>query len=248
MNETTLKKIVITGASRGLGLELARQALAHGYAVVGIGRSAVENTPELAGVLAENPDTFSYYEFDLGKTADIYQLCRQIIQEQKRIYGLVNNAATGGDGVLATMHETDIQHLLALNVTAPIYLCKYFGRHMMRHGQGRIVNVSSVVAQTGYSGLSVYAASKGAMNSFTKSLARELGKRNVIVNAVAPGFMETEMTAVLQEGAMDQIRRRSPLKRFPTLEEVAATTLLLLDANNQGLCGEIITVDAGNTC
>ena len=163
------------------------------------------------------------------------------------LYGLVNNAGIGTSGVLATMPDAAIERLLRLNVLSPIALTKYVTRSMITGQGGRIVNLSSVVAATGYSGLSVYSATKASLVGFTRSLARELGPLGITVNAVAPGFISTEMTNELQPGQLDQIARRSALKRMAEVEDVAGAVDYLFSDKARNITGTQITVDAGNT-
>ena len=140
------------------------------------------------------PGSLQFAAFDLSETEQIAGLVKKLRKDFGPIYGLVNNAAVGTDGALAMMHNSKIESLIRLNTLSPIVLSKYVVRHMMADGGGRIVNVASITAFTGYSGLSVYAATKSSMIGFTRSLAREVGRMGVNVNAVAPGFMDTEMT------------------------------------------------------
>jgi 3-oxoacyl-[acyl-carrier protein] reductase len=174
-----------------------------------------------------------------------------MVQHLKRefgaAYGLVNNAAIGTDGLLATMPNSKIEQLTRLNVTAPIVLSKYVVRNMLSSGEGRIVNIASIVASTGFSGLSVYAATKAALIGFTKSLAREVGRLGITVNAVAPGFIETEMTASLAGDDRHRIAARAALKRLAAPEDVANAVLYLLDDKARNVTGAVITVDAGAT-
>ncbi len=144
------------------------------------------------------------------------------------IYGLVNNAGIGTEGLLATMANADIEALLRLNTLSPIVLTKYVVRGMMAEGRGRIVNISSIVASTGYNGLAAYAATKAAMVGFTKSLAREVGRVGVTVNAIAPGFVDTELTQGLDAAARDRIAARSALRRLAEAEDVAAMAAFLM--------------------
>ena len=127
--------------------------------------------------------------------------------EHGPLYGLVNNAALGTEGLLSNMHNSDIERLVRINTLSPVILTKYAVRSMMATGEGRVVNISSIIASTGYSGLSVYGATKASMLGFTRSLAREVGRLGVTVNAVAPGFMDTEMTAGMTDGQRKQDRR-----------------------------------------
>ena len=172
--------------------------------------------------------------FDLAEIESIPDLVKSLRQKFGPIYGLVNNAALGHDGVLALMHNSQIERLVRLNTMSPIVLTKYVVRAMMADGGGRIVNVASIIGFTGYSGLSVYGATKASMLGFTRSLAREVGRMGVTVNAVAPGFMDTEMTQGDDRGAARQVARRSALRRLAGVDDVAnAVEYLLGDGGAQ---------------
>src|SRR5205807_7927658 len=166
--------------------------------------------------------------FDLGDIQELPALGKRLRNDFGPIYGLVNNAALGFDGALAIMHNSQIERLIRVNTLSPIILTKYVVRHMMADGGGRVVNVSSIVSATGYSGLSVYAATKASMIGFTRSLAREVGRMNVNVNAVAPGFIETEMTESLGDAQREQVARRSALRRLPEPDDVADAVAFLV--------------------
>ena len=163
------------------------------------------------------------------------------------IYGLVNNAAVGFDGILALMPTSQIEQLVRVNTLSPIVLTKHVVRSMMADGGGRIVNVASVVGFTGYSGLSVYAATKASIIGFTRSLAREVGRMGVNVNSVAPGFVDTDMTRGLNAEQRQQIERRSALRRLPDIDDVACAVEFLLGDGAKSITGTVLTVDAGNT-
>lgn len=163
------------------------------------------------------------------------------------IYGLVNNAGIGTEGLLATMHNPDIEGLVRLNVLSPIILTKYIVRQMMADGEGRIVNISSIIASTGYNGLSVYGATKAALTGFTRSLAREVGRLGITVNAIAPGFIDTELTQGLSEEGRQRIASRSALRRLPEAEDVARMVEYLFGDGGRNVTGTVFTVDAGNT-
>ena len=145
----------------------------------------------------------------------------------------MNNAGISYDGVLALMPNARIEELLRVNTVSPIVLTKYVVRSMLSDGGGRIVNVASILASTGYSGLSVYGASKASLIGFTRSLAREVGRRGVNVNAVAPGFVDTEMTRGLTEEQRDKIVRRSALRRLAEIEDVANAVEFLLGCKSK---------------
>jgi 3-oxoacyl-[acyl-carrier protein] reductase len=163
------------------------------------------------------------------------------------LYGLVNNAALGLSGTLALMHHTKIDEMVRLNTLSPMVLTKYATRGMMADGRGRVVNVSSIVASTGASGITVYAATKASMIGFTRSLARELGPLGITVNAVAPGILDTEMTHALTDEQRAQVARRSALHRLAEVGGVADTVEFLLSDKARNITGTVITVDAGAT-
>jgi 3-oxoacyl-[acyl-carrier protein] reductase len=167
--------------------------------------------------------------------------------EHGPFYGLVNNAALGITGLLSNMHYSDIEKLLRINTLAPIVLTKHVGRAMMTSGVGRIVNISSIVASTGYSGHSVYAATKASLLGFTRSLAREMGPLGVTVNAVAPGYMETEMTQSMSDEQRNRVADRSALKRLAQVEDAANMVAFLMGEGGRNITGTLMTVDAGNT-
>jgi 3-oxoacyl-[acyl-carrier protein] reductase len=163
------------------------------------------------------------------------------------IYGLINNAALGHDGVLATMHESSIRALLKINIEAPILLTKYVSRSMLLNRYGRILNISSIIGSTGFTGLSVYGATKSALTGFSKSLARELGPKDITVNTLAPGYMETNMTTGLSGEKLQKIKRRSCLGRLADVKDVANMVLYLLSDEAAGITGATFTIDAGST-
>src|SRR5438046_9282529 len=159
------------------------------------------------------PGALQFIPFDLAEIDEIPGPVKKLHKDFGPIYGLVNNAAAAADGALAIMHNSQIERLIRVNTLSPIVFTKYVVRHMMADGGGRIVNVSSIIGFTGYSGLSVYAATKAAMIGFTRSLAREVGRRGVNVNAVAPGFFETDMTQCFACYRRAHVpRRRTPLR------------------------------------
>jgi 3-oxoacyl-[acyl-carrier protein] reductase len=151
------------------------------------------------------------------------------------------------DGVLALTSTHQIEQVVRLNTTSPMVLTKHVVRFMMADGGGRVVNISSVAAFTGYNGLSVYAATKASLIGFTRSLAREVGRAGVNVNAVAPGFVSTEMTQSLTDESRRRIARRSALKRLVEVDDVASAVDFLLGEGSRNITGTVVTVDAGNT-
>lgn len=239
-----MKYIIVTGVSKGLGLEVATQLLQEGYGVIGLSRT---KSLELDSLLERYSQQFFFKPFDFSNVDKISELSREILKDHPSIYGLVNNAALGHDGVLATMHESQIKGLIDVNVTSPILFTKYISRGMLLNRAGRIINVSSIIASTGFNGLSVYAASKAALTGFTKSLARELGRANITVNTVSPGYMKTNMTKGLEGDKLKSIIRRSPLGDLASVEDVANMIVFLLSDKAKNITGANFTVDAGST-
>jgi 3-oxoacyl-[acyl-carrier protein] reductase len=243
-----MENVIVTGGSRGLGLGIARKLVGAGYRVVAVARRESE---ELACAIRQTEKSgkgsLVFESFDLENTRDIADLVKRLRKDLGPIYGLVNNAGLGTSGVLATMRDSEIQRLVQLNTVSPIILTKSVVRSMMARGAGRIVNVASIVGATGYSGLSVYSATKAAIVGFTRSLAREVGPLGINVNAVAPGFVETDMTESLGERHREQIARRSALRRLIGTDDVGDAVEFLLGNKSRNITGTVLTVDAGNT-
>lgn len=240
------KTVVVTGASRGLGLGIARRLAGAGFRVIGVARNT---SGEFAALQADAllGKQVAFVQADLAKTDELYNLCRTLQDQHGPLYGLVNNAAIGLDGLLATQHERDIDTMLRVNLTAPILLSKYLSRSMLLQRKGRIVNISSIVAETGFSGLAVYGATKAALIGFSRSLARELARAGITVNSVCPGYMETAMTTGLDPAKLDSIRRRSPFGKFVSPNDVAGAVAYLLHDDAALITGTSIKVDAGST-
>jgi 3-oxoacyl-[acyl-carrier protein] reductase len=243
-----MRNVIVTGGSRGLGLGIAARLAAAGYSVIAVARkTSAPLTAAIEKVARSKTGALHFVACDLGEIDKIADLVRSLRKQFGPIYGLVNNAAIGTDGVLATMHNAKIDTLVRVNTLAPIVLTKYVVRQMMADGGGRIVNVSSIIGFTGYSGLSVYGATKASMLGFTRSLAREVGRLGVNVNAVAPGFMDTEMTQGLEGEQRQKVARRSALRRLPEVEDVANAVEFLLGEGGKSITGTVLTVDAGST-
>jgi 3-oxoacyl-[acyl-carrier protein] reductase len=243
-----MRNVIVTGGSRGLGLGIGRQLSASGYRVIALAR---KETDALTSAIEEseraNPGSFHFFPFDLANIEEISQLVKKLRKQFGPIYGLVNNAGISFEGVLALMPNSKIEQLLRVNTLSPIVLTKYVVRSMVADGGGRIVNVASILGSTGYSGLSVYGATKASLIGFTRSLAREVGRMGVNVNAVAPGFVDTDMTQSLTGEQREKVVRRSALQRLAEVEDVANAVEFLLDCKSKNITGTVLTVDAGST-
>ena len=243
-----MHNVVVTGGSRGIGLAIAQRLATAGYKVIAVARRESDALREAIGdVVKQGSGGLHFRAFDLSETDAIPAFVKGLRDEFGAIYGLVNNSGIGTEGLLATQHNSEIEALLRLNVLSPIILTKYIVRQMMADGEGRIVNMSSIIATTGYNGLSVYGASKAAAAGFTRSLAREVGKLGITVNAIAPGFVDTELTQTLSDEQRKRIAGRSALRRLPDVDDVARMVEYLLGDGGRNITGSVLTIDAGNT-
>jgi 3-oxoacyl-[acyl-carrier protein] reductase len=243
-----MHNVIVTGGSRGLGLGIAHALASSGFRVIAIARNEGDALPQAREQIArEARGALHFHDFDLADVDRLAGLVKMLRREFGPLYGLVNNAGLGTGGILTNMPVATIDQLTRLNVVSPLALTKYVVRSMMTGEGGRIVNISSVVATTGYTGLSVYSATKAALIGFTRSLARELGPLGITVNAVAPGFVDTEMTHAMTPETKARIERRSALKRMPQIADIASAVDFLFSDGARNITGTVMTVDAGNT-
>jgi 3-oxoacyl-[acyl-carrier protein] reductase len=243
-----MQNVIVTGGSRGLGLAMARLLAAAGYRIIALARGGTEELTAASRAAADSGrGAIEFRACDLSDLGQIAPMVRALRTDFGPLYGLVNNAGLGTSGLLSNMRDQQIERLIQLNTISPIVLSKYVVRSMMAQREGRIINIASVVGFTGYSGLSVYSATKASLLGFTRSLAREVGQLGITVNAVAPGFVATEMTHELDESQRQQIARRSALKRMADPIDVARSVEFLLGDGGRNVTGTTLTVDAGNT-
>jgi 3-oxoacyl-[acyl-carrier protein] reductase len=231
-----------------LGLGIVRRLAKSGFRPIAIARK--EGDALAAANLeaqASGSGSLDFIPFDLAEIDQIPHLVTMLRERFGPIYGLVNNAGMSSHGVLALTPDAQIEQVVRLNTLSPMVLTKYVVRSMMADRGGRIVNISSIAASTGYNGLSVYAATKASLVGFTRSLAREVGRLGVNVNAVAPGFVVTEMTKELTDEQRQRIERRSALRRLVEVDDVADAVQFLLSDQSRNITGTVLTVDAGNT-
>ena len=247
MSDAT-RSVLVTGGSRGLGLAICQKLTASGYQVIAVARRKNKDlTAALTHAERANKGALHFVPFDLGEIDGIPKLVRDLRKEFGPLFGLVNNAALGVEGTLAMMHNAKIEEQVRVNTLSPIVLTKYVVRGMMSARAGRIVNIASIIGATGYSGLAAYAATKTSMLGFTRSLAREVGRLGINVNAVSPGFLATDMTSVFSDEQRQQIVRRTALRRFPEVDDVANAVEFLLSDKARNITGTVLTVDAGTT-
>lgn len=243
-----MRNVIVSGGSRGLGLGISRTLASSGFAVYAVARRLTAELSEaIEDAAQEGAGTLCFQSCDLTEIAGLGSFIKRLRAEAGPIYGLVNNAGIGTAGMASQIKDEDVERLIRLNVTAPILLTKHVLKSMLAQGGGRIVNISSIVAITGYSGLSTYSASKAALAGFAGSLAREVGPAGITVNTVAPGFIETDMTEGLQGEGRLKIERRSALRRLAEVEDVANMVDFLMSEKARNITGAFMKVDAGGT-
>jgi 3-oxoacyl-[acyl-carrier protein] reductase len=242
-----MRNVIVTGGSRGLGLCIAQTLAATGYRVIAVARTASSELSASCEAARSGAGAIEFRPCDLSELDGIAAFVRGLKSEFGAPYGLVNNAGLGTSGLLSNMRDAEVQRLIQLNTVSPILMSKYVVRAMMVEREGRIINMASIVAATGYSGLSVYSATKASLIGFTRSLAREVGQLGITVNAVSPGFVATEMTHDLTDSQRAQIARRSALHRMPEPIDVARSVEFLLGDGGRNITGTVTTIDAGNT-
>lgn len=237
--------VLLTGVSRGVGIAIAKELLQKGYTVWGVSRSYTTYVQELG---KDYPDTFKFKSVDLQDTDNARKeiFSKHFISNTIPLIAIVNNAAAAYDDIITNMSLGKLTEMFQTNVFTPLVLTKYAIRNMIfNRTKGCIIHISSVSAHTGYKGLSMYAASKGALEAFSKNTAREWGEKGIRSNVVVPGFMDTAMSSTLTEEQKNRIYSRTALKMDTKVESVAATVSFLLSDNASSITGQLIHVDCG---
>jgi 3-oxoacyl-[acyl-carrier protein] reductase len=239
------KTALITGASRGIGRALALEFAKHGANVAFTDLRYDESAESLEKELAALGVKGKGYASDASSFKDSERVVNEILEDFERIDTLVNNAGITKDNLLMRMSEGDWDAVLTVNLKSVFNLTKAIQPHMLKNRQGSIINMSSVVGVNGNAGQANYAASKAGMIGFTKSIAQELGSRNIRANAIAPGYIETEMTKKLPEEVRKEWAQKIPLRRGGTPEDVAKTAVFLASDLSSYVTGQVIHVCGG---
>lgn len=236
---------LITGGSRGIGKAIALKFAKEGYNIVVNGVSNSEEAKETIKEIQSNNVEAILLKADVSNYNECEEMVKQAVEKFGRIDVLVNNAGITKDNLLMRMSEEDFDKVISINLKGTFNMSKIVSALMMKRRYGRIVSISSVVGVAGNAGQCNYAASKAGIIGFTKSLAKELASRNVLANAIAPGFINTDMTAVLSDTVKENINNQIPLKRMGTAEEIANAAYFLGGAKNTYITGQVLNVDGG---
>ena len=233
-----LKKILITGASRGIGKDIALKSKDKGYKVLG-----TSTTKE--GVELINENGIQGLQLNLSKQESIQSFIKILIQEHANIDVLVNNAGITKDNIVLRMTEDEWMDVLNVNLNAAFKISKIVLKFMLKKRWGRIINITSTSASTGNKGQANYAAAKAGVEAFSKSLAKEVGSRGITVNAIAPGYIQTDMTEVINEKVKEEILSQIPLARFGKPEEISQLVDFLISDEASYITGQTIHVNGG---
>jgi 3-oxoacyl-[acyl-carrier protein] reductase len=239
------KVAIVTGGSRGIGRGIALAFAREGAKVAIVYRGNQEAADSLVQEVAQGSGTAKAYQADVADTASVESCVKKVEEELGAIDILVNNAGVIHDDLFVRLEPADWNKVIQTNLGGTYNFCHAVAFSMMRRRTGRIINISSVAAEHVNPGQSNYAASKGAINSLTRALAVELAKRGVTVNAIAPGFIETDMSAAVRNKAGDTIKEMVPMKRIGTPEDIARVAVFLASADSSYITGQVLTVDGG---
>ncbi len=234
-NQLNNKVAIVTGGARGIGLSISQNLAKSGAKVFALGRS-------------ENIDVgeeITYVQCDVSNLEDVQEVFKAIQKEAGSIDILVNNAGITKDNLLLRMSEQDFDDVISINLKGVFNTCKAVSRYMLSQKQGRIINIGSIVGTTGNAGQSNYAASKAGLIGFTKSLAKELAARNILVNLLAPGYIQTDMTGKLTDEQIDSFKNNIPLKRAGQPDDISDVVKFFASDESRYITGQVLHVDGG---
>lgn len=238
------KTIVVTGSTRGIGREIAVQFAQAGGNVMVIGRDGERAAQVRDEITAANGQADAF-ACDVTNAENVVEIVNKILDKHKGIDILVNNAGITKDNLLLRMSETDWDEVMTVNLKGVFHFSKVVSKAMLRAKKGKIINISSIIGIVGNAGQANYAASKAGIIGFTKSLAKEFASRGITANAVAPGYIETDMTAQLKTSAQEDLLKDIPLGKFGTASDVAGACLFLASELADYITGQTIVVDGG---
>lgn len=239
------KTVIITGGSKGLGKSIVEGFIETGdYNICTLSR---KKTKFIEDNLKKYPNSFYYESIDVSNRDNLKKFVDNIYKKFGQIDILINNVGVAFDGILMTQSNDQIDTMIDVNLKSLIYQTKYVIRKMILKGKGKIINISSIVGLSGYRGLTVYSSTKAAIDGFTRSLAREMGSKNIHVNSIAPGFLETEMSQNLSDNQIKQIERRTPLGRLGLPGDVVPMLLFLCSDDANFITGQTFVIDGGIT-
>ena len=239
------KTALITGATRGIGKQIAKTLAEAGYDIAINYRKENEELKNTKQEIEQTGAKCLSVQGDVSNYEDCEKIAKEIIEEYGKIDVLVNNAGITKDTLLMRMKKEDFEDVINVNLVGTFNMTKNIIPYMMKNRSGRIINISSVVGINGNAGQANYAASKAGIIGFTKSLAKEVGSRNILVNSIAPGFIETAMTEVLKEEIKEEIAKTIPLKRMGKAQDVANVVKFLASEESSYITGQVIHVDGG---
>ncbi len=239
------KKAIVTGGSRGIGKEIVLELLRNDFEVWYLSRTAGLSEKELCEIAQVPLNSVHHIACDMSDTENIEKALDTILKQTERVDVLINNVGITRDGLIMRMSDDSWDAVMQVNLKSSFVTTRKIGRIMAKQRSGSIVNISSVVGIMGNAGQTNYAASKAGLIGFSKSLARELASRNINVNVVAPGFIDTEMTSVLPESIKENLTKQIPLGRLGNASEVAKTVLFLCQQDSSYITGQVIAVDGG---
>lgn len=239
------KIAIVTGASSGIGREIAVQFAREGATVIINYSNSSQGAEEVKNLIEEFGGTALTYKCDVSKYSEVESMIEKIIVDYKHIDILVNNSGITRDNLIMRMDEEEFDSVIDTNLKGTFNTIKCVSRYMIRQKKGKIINMASVVGITGNAGQSNYAASKAGVIALTKSVAKEFATRNINVNAIAPGYIETRMTDVLNDKVKDEILSKIPAKRIGKPEDIAKTAVFLASEDSNYITGQVINVDGG---